>query len=112
LREALLAEGLRLVEVSDLASALSAARRDPPSLVLFDLDVPRLQLLEACRALRAAEDPRLRDVPLLVVDGAAATGQDVVEVFEAGATDYLARPIKVTLLRARVRGWLHRAQQK
>jgi phosphoribosyl 1,2-cyclic phosphodiesterase/CheY-like chemotaxis protein len=109
LRESLLAEGLRLVEVADLASALEAARRDPPSLVLLDLDLPRPQLLEACRALRASADPRLRELPLLVVDGSAATGQDVVEVFEAGATDYLARPIKVTLLRARVRGWLLRA---
>jgi phosphoribosyl 1,2-cyclic phosphodiesterase/CheY-like chemotaxis protein len=112
LRESLLAEGLRLVEVADLASALEAAHRDPPSLVLLDLDVPRAQLLEACRALRASEDARVREVPLLVVDGAASNGKELLELFEAGATDYLTRPIKVTLLRARVRGWLLRAHPR
>ncbi|HEX2485060.1 MAG TPA: response regulator, partial [Myxococcota bacterium] len=109
-REALLAEDLRLVEASDLASALEAARRERPALVLLDLDLPRPNLLEACRALRGADGARLQDVPLLVVDGGASTGRQVAEVFEAGATDYLARPLKVTLLRARVRGWLLRAQ--
>jgi putative two-component system response regulator len=108
-REALLAEDLRLVEAGDVASALEVARRERPALVLLDLDLPRAKLLEACRALRGA-DPRLREVPLLVVDGDAPAGREVSEVFEAGATDYLARPLKVTLLRARVRGWLLRAR--
>ena len=101
---------LRLVQVAGLAAALDVAQRDPPSLLLLDLGVPRGELLAACRTLRSAADPRLRDVPLLLVADSAPSERELREAFEAGATDYLSRPIKPTLLRSRIRGWLMRSQ--
>jgi len=62
-----------------------------------------------CRALRAEADPRLRDVPVVLLtalDGA----EDTALGFAAGATDYLTKPFKPTLVRTRVRGWLLRAR--
>ena len=103
-------DGLRLVHVTELGAALDAARLAPPSLLLLDLAVPRTELLAACRQLRGAADPRLREIPVLLVAGSAPTEREVREAFEAGATDYLARPVKATLLRSRIRGWLMRAQ--
>jgi phosphoribosyl 1,2-cyclic phosphodiesterase/CheY-like chemotaxis protein len=103
-------DGLRLVHVTELGAAIDAARRAPPSLVLLDLAVPRGELLAACRKLRGDADPRLREIPVLVVADTAPNESEVREVFEAGATDYLSRPIKPTLLRSRIRGWLMRAQ--
>ena len=110
LEAALRGDGLRLVNVTELEAALEAARMAPPSLLLLDLAVPRSELLAACRSLRGDADRRLREVPVLVVARSAPTESEVREAFEAGATDYLARPIKPTLLRSRIHGWLMRAQ--
>ena len=103
-------DGLRLVLVTGLEAALDAAQLAPPSLLLLDLDVPRSELLAACRKLRCSADPRLREIPVLLVAGSSPSECEVREAFEAGATDYLARPIKLTLLRSRIRGWLLRSQ--
>lgn len=101
-------DGIRLVHVSKLAKALEIAHAAPPSLLLLDLDVPRGEVLAACRQLRCAAERRLREIPVLVVTGSVPDEEEVREAFAAGATDYLVRPIKPTLLRARVRGWLLR----
>lgn len=103
-------DGLQLVHVTELAAALEAAQLAPPSLLLLDLKVPRGELLAACRTLRNSADPRLRDVPVLLVASSTPGDCDLREAFEAGATDYLSRPIKPTLLRSRIRGWLLRSQ--
>ena len=103
-------DGFRLVQVTGLAAALDAAQLAPPSLLLLDLDVPQSELLAACRKLRCSADPRLREIPVLLVAGPAPSESEVREAFEAGATDYMARPIKLTLLRSRIRGWLLRSQ--
>lgn len=103
-------DGLRLVQVSGLAEALDAARAAPPSLLLLDLNVSRAELLAACRALRSADDPRLREIPVLLVADSAPSECELKDAFEAGATDYLSRPIKPTLVRSRIRGWLMRSQ--
>jgi phosphoribosyl 1,2-cyclic phosphodiesterase len=103
-------DGMQLVQVTGLAAALDAAQLDPPSLLLLDLDVPWSELLAACRTLRSAADPRLREVPLLLVAGSAPSERELTEAFEAGATDYLSRPIKPALVRSRIRGWLLRSQ--
>lgn len=103
-------DGLRLIQVTGLEEALDAAHLAPPSLVLLDVKAPRSDVLAACRKLRSSSDPRLREIPLLVVAEPAPSEREVMEAFEAGATDYLARPIKPTLLRSRIRGWLLRSQ--
>ena len=68
----------------------------------------RLDGLAVCRMLRAEPDPRLCDVPIVMLTGVKLTEADLVEAFVAGATDYLTKPVKPTLVRSRVRAWLSR----
>ena len=48
------------------------------------------------------------DVPILMLTGAKLEERDLIDAFRAGATDYLTKPIKPTLVRSRVQGWLLR----
>jgi DNA-binding response OmpR family regulator len=61
-----------------------------------------------CKTLRDENDPRLRDIPILILTGLKLTEADLIDAFVAGATDYLTKPIKPTMVRSRVRGWLLR----
>jgi len=109
LEVALRSEGFRLLSAFDGESALALARAERPDLILLDWRLPRQSGLDVCRALRAEADPRLRDVPVVLLtalDGA----EDTAQGFAAGATDYLTKPFKPTLVRTRVRGWLLRAR--
>jgi two-component system phosphate regulon response regulator PhoB len=65
--------------------------------------------LEVCRALRAESDPRLRNVPVVLLTaqvGAEATAAG----FAAGVTDYVTKPFKPTHIRSRVHAWLQRSR--
>jgi CheY-like chemotaxis protein len=110
LRTSLKQEGVRLLSAGDGPGALELAHREHPSLILLDVNIPGLDGMEVCRTLRADADPRLRDVPILILTGTKLGERDVVEAFLAGATDYLTKPIKLTLVRARVREWLLRTR--
>jgi diguanylate cyclase (GGDEF)-like protein len=68
--------------------------------ILLDLHLPELDGIQACRRIKAAEE--LRDVPIIIMDG--ATGEGSLEAaFAAGATDFLAKPIKIMELLVRLR---------
>jgi len=77
----------------------------PFDLVLLDHGLPRKDGLTVLREMRSKE--RTRSVPVLMVSGNAARE---VECFEAGAHDFLIKPIEVPTLRARVAAALHRRQ--
>jgi CheY-like chemotaxis protein len=108
LRATLAHEQVRILAAGDAESALRLARAEEPSLMLLDLNLPGRDGLEVCRALRADASERLRDLPILVLTGTRLDEENVLEAFVAGATDFLVKPIKPTLLRSRVRGWLLR----
>ncbi len=102
-------DGIQVSVADDGERALEVARRERPSLVLLDMQLPGMHGLEVCRALRADPDPRFCDVPVVMLTGERLKERDLQEAFEAGATDYLTKPIKPTLVRSRVRGWLLRS---
>ncbi len=102
-------EGVRVLTAGDGETALELARSECPCLVLLDMNLPGRDGLDICRTLRAEADPRLGDVPILMITGKKLKETDLIEAFVAGATDYLTKPIKPTLVRSRVRGWLMRA---
>jgi DNA-binding response OmpR family regulator len=72
-------------------------------LVLLDLGLPDLDGVEVCRRLRA-EQP----ATVLVMLTARTTEMDVVVGLEAGADDYLTKPVRLTELHARIRAHLRR----
>ena len=102
------AEGVRILTATDGESAVPLARQEHPTLILLDMDLPGIDGLAVCRMLRAESDRHLRDIPILMLSGIMLEEADLVEAFSAGATDYLTKPFKPTLLRSRVHAWLSR----
>ncbi|NKN31947.1 putative bifunctional diguanylate cyclase/phosphodiesterase [Marichromatium bheemlicum] len=86
------------------AQALACFARSPPDLVLLDVRMPGMDGVEVCRRIRALEVEGV--TPVIMV-----TGADEVETLEAaleaGATDFMVKPINWSLLIQRVRYALH-----
>jgi adenylate cyclase len=97
------AQGYSTTEASDGAEALEAVRGDAPDLVLLDVTMPRMDGLEACRRLKS--DASLGFIPIILVT-ARADSKDVVAGLEAGADEYLTKPVDQSALVARVRSML------
>jgi PAS domain S-box-containing protein len=95
--------------VSDGASALEAARRQVPDLVLSDVMMPGLDGFELLRELRA--DGSTREIPVILLS-ARAGEESRVEGMESGADDYLIKPFSARELVARVGAHLQLARQR
>ena len=90
----------RLLEAVDAESGLKAAQDQPPSLILMDVQLPKMSGLDATRQLRA--DPRTAAVPIVVITSYALSG-DAEKAKAAGATAYLAKPFSPRDLLAKIR---------
>jgi class 3 adenylate cyclase len=99
----LTAHGYELLEAADGEEALEAARRHLPDLILLDVMMPKLDGIEVCRRLKGDAD--LPFMPIILVT-ARADSKDVVSGLEAGADEYLTKPVDQTALVARVKSVL------
>src|SRR6185437_5833288 len=95
--------GYDVVEANDGQEALASIAADPPDLILLDVMMPKIDGLEVVRRLKA--DKSLPFIPVIMVT-AKTTPKDVVAGLEAGADDYLTKPIDHGALIARVRSML------
>ena len=103
LRRSLEFNGYQVSMASDGAEALAGIGSLKPDVVVMDVMMPRLDGIEATRALRAAG----HDVPILVLTARDAIG-DRVDGLDAGADDYLTKPFALQELLARLRALLRR----
>ena len=94
----------RVVTAADGKSALFAARRDRPDLIVLDLSLPEMDGLDVCRALRHDSD-----VPIIMLT-ARVDETDRLIGLELGADDYVTKPFSPRELVARVRAVLRRVQ--
>ena len=101
------ADGHDVVLAPDGASALAAVHRHRPDVILLDVAMPFMDGLEVCRQLKS--DPATRLTPVVLVSGQTEL-TDRINGIEAGADDYLSKPVHPHELRARVRS-LSRVKQ-
>ena len=104
LRLALEDEGYSVREAPTGRAGLEAFRAKEPELVLLDLRLPDLSGFEVCRAMRATSI-----VPIIMVTAQTDT-IDMVAGLEAGADDYVTKPVNSKELAARIRALLRRVQ--
>lgn len=95
----LIGRHVRVIEAADGVQALSAMREHQPDLVIADLEMPKLDGLGLCQAIRA--DARLRNVPLLVLSGNVTT-EAAQHCRAAGALEILVKPIQPQALLAAI----------
>jgi adenylate cyclase len=91
--------GHRVSFAEDGRQALEQLRRQPPDLVLLDIEMPEMDGYQTLEALRA--DPKLRDIPVVMMSSVDEV-DSVARCVEMGAEDYLFKPVNAVLLRARV----------
>jgi two-component system, cell cycle response regulator DivK len=82
---------------------VTLAVKEPPDLVLMDLQLPGIDGMEALRQLRAS--PRTADIPVVAVT-AQAMKQDRERVLQAGFDGYVEKPISVRAFPEQIRGFL------
>jgi two-component system alkaline phosphatase synthesis response regulator PhoP len=103
-RDYLERSGYRVLEASDGKTALAQARHERPDLVVLDLNLPGMDGLDVCRALR-----RESDVPIIMLT-ARVDETDRLIGLELGADDYITKPFSPRELVARVRAVLRRVR--
>ena len=96
--------GFRVSTAGDGRRALFVARSDRPDLIVLDLNLPEIDGLDVCRALR-----RESDVPIIMLT-ARVDETDRLIGLELGADDYITKPFSPRELVARVRAVLRRVQ--
>ncbi|PIB91543.1 PleD family two-component system response regulator [Caulobacter sp. FWC2] len=96
----LTAEYYEVSSAMDGPTALAMASRDLPDIILLDVMMPGMDGFTVCRKLK--EDPATRHIPVVLITALDGRG-DRIQGLEAGASDFLTKPIDDVMLFARVR---------
>jgi DNA-binding response OmpR family regulator len=97
--------GFEIVLAHDGKAALERFRDEAPQLVILDVELPEMDGLDVCRAIRAQSE-----VPIIMLT-VRDSDEDVVRGLEIGADDYIAKPFSPTQLVARAQAVARRSGQ-
>lgn len=95
--------GFSVLKAKDATSALSVLDQNTPDMIILDVMMPGMDGIELCQHLRERDDTR--DTPVLILS-ARGDAESVMRGMEAGADDYLPKPILHHDLVAKVRSIL------
>lgn len=97
--------GYQVITASNGKEAVKQAKKHSPQLIIMDVMMPEMDGMEACEQIR--EIPELKDV---IITFLTARSEEYSQVagFEAGADDYITKPIKPKLLISKIKGLLRR----
>jgi len=106
--EILYESGYHIQYTSDGMSALKRLERSQPDVILLDVMMPEMDGLEVCRQIKAK--PSWNHIPIIMVTALYAK-EDLVCCLDAGADDFISKPISALETRARIRSMLRIKQQ-
>ncbi len=98
-------EGFHVLTCNNGKEAIQIAKKENPDLIILDVMMPEMDGIETCHELRSID--KLKDTLIIFL---SARGEDYSQVagFDAGADDYISKPIKPRLLVSRVKAVLRR----
>ena len=101
-------EGYQIVTAANGREAIAKAKKEMPDLIIMDVMMPEMDGIEACENIRKI--PELQDT---IITFLTARSEDYSQVagFDAGADDYIAKPIKPKVLVSKVKALLRRLKE-
>ena len=107
MRDALEDEGFVVLEAEDGVEACRLCEERLPLLLVVDVVMPQMDGFELCRELR--HRPATKDVPILIATGLDDT-HSIAKAYDAGATDFISKPLNWLILNHRIRYMLRAAR--
>ncbi|RAJ18123.1 response regulator transcription factor [Olleya aquimaris] len=98
-------EGYQIITAKNGLEAVKKAKKEKPQLIILDVMMPEMDGIEACEAIR-----KLPELSTTLITFLTARGEDYSQVagFDAGADDYITKPIKPKVLVSKVKALLRR----
>ncbi|HEY3898715.1 MAG TPA: SpoIIE family protein phosphatase [Chthoniobacter sp.] len=93
--------GFEVREAADGEEALEIAMNDGPDLMVLDFEMPRLTGAEVCHLLRTSERTDLQSLPVIMLTAHAGEAEEI-RCLQAGANDYVTKPVSRDILAARI----------
>ena len=102
-------EGYQVSTAKNGAEAITKAKKEHPHLIILDVMMPEMDGIETCEQIR-----KIPDLSNVIITFLTARGEDYSQVagFEAGADDYITKPIKPKVLVSKVKALLRRLKEK
>ncbi|MEQ3662308.1 MAG: response regulator, partial [Flavobacterium sp.] len=101
-------EGYKIVKASNGKEAILKAKKEAPQLIIMDVMMPEMDGIEACEKIR--QFPELQNT---IITFLTARSEDYSQMagFDAGADDYISKPIKPRILVSKVKALLRRVKE-
>src|SRR5690242_19049239 len=95
--------GYNCLEADNAKDALTLIHKEKPDVLVLDFKMPDMDGTEALKQVRSDPNPNIAQLPVIMLTG---HGESEVECLQAGADDFVIKPVKIEVLRARIEAQL------